>query len=887
MSWLKKLLFRVRADEMDKELRFHVDQQIDDNIKAGMTPKDARYAALRTFGGVEQIKEKCRDTQRTRFIEEFWQDLRYGLRMLRKSPVFTAAAVLSIALGIGANSAIFSLMDVLMFKMLPVREPQQLVELLTDRGGRPFNAFSFQALEYLQKHNRVFTGLVAGTYQRFYMMAEEGVPERVAGQYVTGNFFSVLGVGAVLGRAIAPEDDRFGDAHPVAVLSYRFWQRRFAGDSTVVGKSVIIEDLPFTIVGITPPEFLGVQVGRPVELWIPLSMEPRIRRPRSFTSSAGYKWLQLMGRLKPGVSIQQSRPELDILFKRSVIDEELALKDSDAHRGARNWKLVLEPGGSGLSQFRQQFSMPLQILLAVTVVVLLISCVNVANLLLARATWRQREIAVRLSMGAGRFRLIRQLCTESLLLAGLGGTLGIVLALWGSDYLLVFIATGRSSIQLEVGPDRRLLLFTTVVTVATGLLFGLLPALRAARTDLSSALKAASGAVQSQPAQRLLGKTLVVVQVALSIVLLVGAGLFLRTLHNLRSIDIGFDSEGVLLVSLDPARSRYTPEQKHSLFHGLIERFEGIPGVRAASICWITPITGGGTMRTVSIGGVAPAPVQAKSTYLNWIGPKYFATLGTPLLRGRDFGPQDTTNSPRVAIINQAMVRRYFDTMEPIGKTISMDGVSREIVGVVGDAKYLELKEATPPTCYLNTFQKESPDSELLVRTAGDPMRIAGSIRQEVATVAKGVLVSRVTTLERHVDASIVQERLLATLSGFFGALAALLAALGLYGVMAYSVARRTSEMGVRMALGAGRRDILWLVFRETLTLVLIGIALGLPAALAATRLISTQLFGVQPADPLALLAACALMLAVASLAGFLPARKASRVDPMIALRYE
>ena len=437
-SEMRRDFFRIRAllrrdrleNEMDMELRFHLEKQIEDNIRAGMSPTEARYAALRIFGGVEQIKEEGRAIRGTRFIEEFWQDLRYGLRMLRKSPAFTAAAVLSIALGIGANSAIFSLMDVLMFKTLPVREPQQLVELLTDRGGRPFNAFSFQALGHLQKHNQVFTGLIASTYSRFYMIAEEGVPERVAGQYVTGNFFSLLGVGTVRGRPISPEDDRFGDAHPVAVLSYGYWQRRFAGDSTVVGRSVIIEDLPFTIVGITPPEFLGVQVGRPIDLWIPLSMEPRIRRPQSFTSSAGYKWLQLMGRLKPGLSMQQARAELDILFKRAVIDEELALNNSDAHRNARTWSLVLEPGGNGLSQSRQQFSRPLQILLAVTVLVLLIACVNVANLLLARASWRQREIAVRLSLGAGRFRLVRQLCTESLLLAGAGGKLGIVLALW-------------------------------------------------------------------------------------------------------------------------------------------------------------------------------------------------------------------------------------------------------------------------------------------------------------------------------------------------------------------------------------------------------------------------------------------------------------------------
>jgi predicted permease len=894
MRWADKLLLRMRSlfqrpqleRELDDELRFHLGQQIEENIAAGMNPEAAQFAARRTIGGFAQIKEGCRDMRRVNLIQNLLQDLRYAARMLRRSPGFTAVAAMSLALGIGANTAIFSLIDALLLKTLPVRQPEQLVELLTVFGTEPSNAFSYPALQYFRDRNHVLTAVFATSRDRFYTVMEGKEPERVDGQYATGNFFEALGVSPILGRTIIPEDDRSGNAN-VAVISYGYWQRRFALDPHVLGKRITVENIPCTIVGVTPPEFFGVQVGSRTDLWIPLSTA--MMRDPSFANSAASKWLQLMGRLKPGVSLERARADLAVIFQQAVIGEELALNNEPAaKRRILTWRLQLEKAGSGLSALRRQFSRPLVVLMGIVGLVLLIACANVANLLLARATTRQKEIAVRMALGASRSRLICQLMTESLLLAIIGGALGVILAWWGSNYLVAFMATGRRPILLSISPDTGMLLFTTAVSLLTGILFGIAPAFRSARTDLTPALKAAARTTQSRRVRRSVGKVLVVSQVAVSLVLLVGAGLFMRTLRNLHSINLGFEREHVLLVSVDPARSGYTPEQLTSRFKQLLERFESTPGVRSASLSWITPITGGGTMLSVSVEGYMAKHEENREVYLNWIAPKYFETLGTPLVIGRDFGPQDTMKSPRVGIINQTLARHYFGSRNPIGKHVTIDpDAVKEIIGVVGDAKYLEVREATPPTMYLDSLQEERPGTEFEIRTAGNPAGVISAVRREMEAVVKGVPIADVRTLESQVDASIVQERLIAMLSGFFGGLALLLACIGLHGIMAYTVARRTSEIGIRMALGAERAQVLWMILREVLLLMLIGVGIGLPVVFVVARLTASLLFGLKPTDPTTITAAVVVMSAVAAVAGYLPARRASRVDPMVALRYE
>jgi predicted permease len=823
------------------------------------------------------------------------QDLRFAFRMLRKNPGFTAVAVLTLALGIGANTAIFTLMDAVLLKRLPVEQPEQLIELMTVYGGgaayldaKSFNSFSYPALQHLRQHNRSLSGLIASSNGRFYCVVEGAPPERVAGQYVTGDFFSVLGVSSVAGRTITPDDDRFGAPHPVAVISDGYWTRRFGRNPAVLGKSILVENVPLTIVGVIPEKFFGTQIGRRVDLWAPLSTEPLMRQP-SWTASAGPKWLQLVGRLKPGVSLEQARADLETQFRLAVVEAELALNlTPEVRQGALNLKLRVEPAGNGLSDLRRQFSRPLAVLMIIVGLVLLIACANLANLLLARAAARQREIAVRLALGAGRARLIRQLLTENLLLALIGAAAGLLLADAGTQYLLKLLASGRTPVLLDVQPDARLFVFTGLLSVLTALLFGLAPALRASRTDLIPALKEGGRGAEAGGSRQRLSRGLIVAQIALSLVLLVGAGLFLRTLRNLHSIDLGFERENVLLVELDPSHSGYTPERMRGLFMGVLERLQAIPGVRSASLSWNPPIAGGGSSRTVSVEGRAPGPEADREIYVNWIAPRYFETLGVPLIAGRDFGPRDTQGAPRVVILNQTMAHHFFGDANPIGQRIRVeDNDIREIVGVVGDSHYLEIREKIAPTLYLNTFQEQRPGSELAIRTSGDPIAVIPAVRREIEKQAAGVAIGSIRTLAGQVDAWLLQERLVALLSSCFGGLALFIAAVGLYGVLSYSVARRTHEIGIRMALGAQRFDVMAMILKGILRLVCLGLAVGIPLSLILGRFVADLLYGITPADPLTIAAGALFLTMVALLAGYLPARRASQVDPMEALRQE
>jgi predicted permease len=871
--------------EMDDELRFHLDRQIEDNIAGGMTREEARSAALRNFGGVEQIKEECRDARGTRFLREVWQDLRYGLRMLRRSPAFAAAAVLSLALGIGVNTAIFTLIDALMLRMLPVERPQELVVLKKVHPLNPDDQFSYAAYIRFRDGAADFAGILAATVTDTVNIFLKGEPELVSRQSVSGNYFAVLGVRPVLGRALEPGDDRLPAGDPVAVISYGFWQRRFGRDPSVLGQGFTLKGTSFSIIGVAPAEFFGETVGKAPDIWTPVTVQPGA--PSWLWSGHSVTWLRIAGRLGPGITREQARSRLDPIFERMQNEIASGMKETRFRNQVLETRFRVEDGSLGLSELRERFSLPLRILMAVVGLVLMIACANIANLLLARAAARQREFAVRLAIGAGRARLIRQLLTESLLLSVLGGTFGLALSRWASKVLLLLVSRASAPIPLDLRPDARILAFTAGLSLLTGILFGFAPALRATRFDLAPSLKQSTERGRGRFS---LAKTLVAAQVAVSLLLLVGAGLFVRSLQKLESIDAGFDPEQVLLFRIDPRATGYKRTDLASLYRRLLERAESVPGVRAASGSFFGLFTGATWGNTLTVEGYTPRAGETVHSLANAVMARYFEVMGIPILHGRSISWADHENAPRVAVVNQTFARLYFGKADPIGKRFGLGSPPKEmieIVGVAKDAKYVHLREAARPMLYVPFLQYPSGLTELEIRAAGDPSALAATLRRELAAVDRNLPVLGVTSLGEQVAASIAAERLIAKLSSAFGLLALLLACIGLYGVLAYSVSRRTSEIGIRIALGARPGDVRWLVLRESLLLILLGSAAGLAAALAAGRWISSQLFGVAPDDPLIFSLATISMLAVGTLAGYLPARRASRVDPMAALRYE
>jgi predicted permease len=810
------------------------------------------------------------------------QDLRYALRQLRKNPGFTAVAVLTLALGIGANTAIFSLVNALMLHMLPVREPGQLVELLHRYPGEPqLNGFSPQAYQLMRDHNHVFSGLIAAAYQPFHVRGEGLELQTVEGGYVDGSFFPVLGVKPAIGRLIGPEDDRAGDPSAVAVVSWSYWKSRFNLDPGILGKQIIVEDVPVTIVGVAPRKFTGLKVESSQDVWLPLAMQSTIVR-----SGLGWGSLWLVGRLKPGVPINQAQAEMAVLYESTLEEQAKATNNPFI----RKMKFEMEPAGAGLSQLREEWTRPLVLLMAVVGLLLLIACTNLASMLLARGATREHEMALRLSLGAGHFRLARQVLTESLLLSVLGGLLGVYVAYFGAGVLVRIITAERRPgppLEFHVQTDIRVLLFTAAITLLTILLSGLVPALRAMRTAPVSSLRQA-GSTGETRLRRMFGKSLVVSQVALSVVLLSAAGLFVRHLLRLRHLDLGFHPDHVLLMTLDPARSGYDHERLSLAYQELLQHVEAIPGVRSATICAPSPISGAGANRGVTVEGYQAKPGEIRNVMESWVAPKYFVTLGTPLLAGRDFSFQDK-GRPRVAIINKTMARYYFGNSNPLGKhvTFDSDGQPYEIVGVAGDAKYMEMREASLRTIYLNTFQESSVDSRFALRTSVDPGAVAPDIQRTVRELLKTVSVKSVTTLADQVDASIVPERLIATLSLWFGALGALLAALGLYGLLAYTVARRINEIGIRMALGATRSDATRMVLGDALGMVCMGLAVGAPIAFWSESFAASLIPDLQIRGAVPIASGAVAMIAIALLAAYVPARRAARVDPMVALRYE
>jgi predicted permease len=869
--------------ELDDEFRDHLERRIEADIARGMTAEEARYAATRAIGGVEQRKEECRDMRGTQLVDQFRQDIRYAWRSLVKNPGFASVTLLSLALGIGANTAIFTLINAVLMRPLPgVSEPDRLVRLTN-------GSFSYAKFEALKAHG-IFVNTVALNHER--LAAEvDGSMQSARVLFASGDFFPALGVTAMLGRTISPEDD--GMQAQVAMLSHGFWTRAFSADRSVLGRSITIGGLPMTIVGVTSPDFTGVYVGVAVDVTVPVTTMPRLRPEQSdILSRRSAHWLDIMGQLAPGQSMEQADARLQVVWPKILADTAPSGMSPDSGFFRHSTRLL--PAANGFSGLRSRYASPLFVLMGLVALVLLIACANVANLLLARGAARQREFAVRLATGAGRGRLIRQLLTESLLLAMIAGLVGVVFAAWGTQVLVGSISSRSNPVFLDLRADTRLLAFTVGVTFLTAFVFGLVPALRTTRIDLASSLKESSRAFSGAGGR--LRKALVVSQVGLSMLLAVGAGLFLNSFRHLLAVDTGFDATNVILVRANAVGAGHRGQLAHQFFDTLLDRVKSVSAAQSTAMSWAPPVSQGfGNNGTVSIAGRANRLGEDRVVWSNFVSPGYFETIGQRRLAGRDFTDRDRRGAPRVAIINHSMARYFFGDESPIGRLIApWDGNTNppdcEIIGVVEDAVHFDLKE--PPKRVLYVPYDQGPDflqgenMILVVRSASPPAVVAAHVRELVAQMDKNVLVES-ETLETHVNSSIARERLLALLSGFLGMLSLLLVAIGLYGVMAYSVTRRTGEIGIRLALGARPVNVLSMVLREGSVLVLTGVAIGVLAALGVSRVVATLLFGVSSRDAAAFAGAVGVMAVVALLATILPARRAAKVDPTVALRYE
>ncbi|HKQ93841.1 MAG TPA: ABC transporter permease [Blastocatellia bacterium] len=842
--------------------------------------------------------------QQLRWEDEMIQDLRFGVRMLLKHKGFTIVAVLTLALGIGANTAIFSVMNALLLRSLPVKDPEELVLLASVNRSGPAYTFSYPLYELLRDGSHNFPDLFGFTDVSKRRMSAGGTEaELIRGQEVTGNFFAALGAPALLGRTLTPEDDRVSllyadgqwtpSSQAIAVISHSFWQRRFGADSAVVGKTINIENWPVTIVGVTAPGFFGIQPGEHPDLWV-------LVRQVWFKSldKPGRSFLHLMGRLPAGPNRAQAQAELDLVYQRHKA-EYLSLSPTNWDESERQIyaekKLELQPGAGGYTELRLKFRRSLMLLMMAVGLVLLIACANVASLLLARAAARGHEFTMRSALGAGRLRLVRQMLTESLLLAALGGASGLLISQWGVKALLVFMRLQSDPISFSVTPDARVLWFTLAATLLTGLLFGLGPALRSSRLDLATALKGAGGGVAGDASRQRLNQALVVAQVALSLLLLIGAGLFVRTLQKLKAADAGFNREHVVVFNLDFTQNMR--QRLLSLYKELAARLETLPGVRAAGVSSEFVLGRNRPADRITTEGYAARPDEDLACYEFYISPRFFEAMGTPILSGRGFEPQDeipanasNASNPLPAVINQAMARRYFGDDNPLGRrfySVIDPQQKYEIVGVVKDVRLKSLREPSPPTYYLPYIFDPGHDAAFVLRTMSAPGAMAASLRQVAQEVDPTIRVRDVRSLDDVVNASLHQERVLAQLGGFLSIFALALACLGLYGVLSFSVAQRTREIGVRMALGAQRKDVLSLVVGRGLKLTSMGLALGFVAALAVTRFVSSLLYGVTATDPVTFAGVSLLILLVAGLASWLPARRATKLDPITVLRHE
>jgi predicted permease len=837
-------------------------------------------------------------------MESLIQNVRYGIRMLRKNPVFTVVAVLTLALGIGANSAIFTLINAVLLKSLAVDRPGELVIVgdparANERniGSPQSDLFSYPLYRELRDGNDVFSGMAASGVEhrtRIEVASSGFVSEEAVTNMVTGNYFSVLGISAFRGRVLTPQDDTAKSANPVAVLSYDFWTSKLARDQAVVGETIRLNRQPYTVIGIAPPGFTGDTVGDKQDLWVPISMQTEIMPGREWLDNVQASWLRVMARLKPGVAVGQAQANMNLLFQQWVKGPQGRALDPRDQESLQHSTVPVVPGAQGFSSVRDEFSHPLILLMGIVGFVLLIACVNVANLMLARASGRQKEVAVRMAIGATRGRLLNQLLTESLILAVIGGAAGLLLARWGSEALLKLSLGERAAAGLPANVDGRVLAFTAVLSILTALLFGLIPALRSVKVAVAPILKESTLA-QPGTGKVPIGKLLVVLQVSTCLLVLFAAGLLVRSLRNLRNVDLGYSRDRILMVRADPIAAGYKPAQLVPYEREVTSRLSRLPGVRSVTASENGLFSGTESADAIKVEGFIAANDRDRIVYWDQVGNSYFHALGIPVIAGREFGPQDTATSLRVAVINETAARFYFANSNPVGHRIWIDNTDEqnkqplEIVGVVRDVRDHKLRGPIQRRFYIPTSQGMDARYAINfeIQTAGKPGQFAEAARKTIAAVDDNVPLGRIRALTELVDSSVAKDILVARLSTFFGVVALLLACIGLYGVMSYTVNRRTREIGVRMALGARRAQVLQLVLREAMKLVLIGILIGIPAALLLTRVFSSMLFGLSSTDPVSMLIVVAVLGGVAAIAGLIPARRATKVDPLVALRYE
>jgi len=824
-----------------------------------------------------------------RLFDSVLLDLRYALRALRQSPAFAAVAILSLALGIGANTAIFSLLNSVLLKTLPVREPERLVKLSI---GERNDSLTNPIWEAIRDHQQALDGMLAWGSTRLNL-AQGGETRFAQGVFASGSYFQVLGVPALVGRTFTPEDDRRGCGAdgPLVVLSYGFWQSRYGGAADAVGQRILLDGHPYTIIGVTPPSFFGLEVGRSFDLIMPLCTEPVLRGAESSLDQRSYWWLGLVGRLKDGSAISQAQASLRSLqpaVREATLPGDWPQEYLDSYLKD---PFTLSPAGTGISSLRSRYQQALYVLMAVAALVLLIACANIANLQLARAAARERETALRVSLGASRLRVIRQLLIESVLLGAAGAAAGLAVAQWASRLLVYQLSTGTARVFLDLSPDLRVLAFAACAGILTGILFGILPALRAAGRPANDALRERSSI--SAEGRVGAGRWLVAAQVGLSLILLIGATLFIRSYFILATLDPGFDRSRVMIVTADMRRTNSAADSLLPQFEQLLEAVRTIPGIRSAALSVVTPISGSTWGSSVQVDGYQPKTDRDSIVHFNFVSPDFFDTYGTALMAGRDFDNRDHALSPRVAVVNQAMAQKFYAGRNPLGMTFrtrmgGKDYQSIGIVGVVRDAKYRTLREEAPPTAYAPISQvgRVRTSAFLSVKAARRASDLKPSIVETIGRIHPEIALT-FRTLEEQVRDSLVQERLMGTLSALFGLLALVVAAVGLAGLVSYSVTRRRAEMGIRAALGATPGSLVRLILREVAWMTSIGLVFGIAASLAAGRFVSALLYGLEPTDPDTLAAAALILALVAAVAGYIPARRAARIDPMLCLRAE
>jgi predicted permease len=892
MSWLDRIRNHFRDNAVSKEIRremqFHLAERADDLVAAGMAPDAAQREARRKFGSLAYQGERTRERDLFGWLDTLIGDLRYALRALRTAPAFATVAILSLALGIGANTAVFSVINALVLRSLPVNHPEELVAVVRGKDGMIFTNPLWEAIRDRQD---MFSGIFATGMTSFNLTAG-GEAQRVDASMVSGDYFSTLGVRPVAGRLIARADDYRGCAG-VAVLNEGFWSSRYAADPEVIGKPILIDGHPFDIIGVSDGRFSGVSVGQRPQIFVPLCTEKILRGANSQLDERSSWYLEIVGRPKAGLTHAQIEARLATLAP-DIIEATIPPHwPTEALKYYRSAKFRVESASRGFSFVRDMYTKALYVLMAIVGLVLLIACANVANLLLARATVRRREMAVRVALGAGRGRLARQLITESLLLSMIGAVVGIALAVWGSHLLVRLLSRGGDGVALDLSVDPRILLFTIAIATVTGLLFGLVPAWRAGRVDPQAAMKAQGRGVAEGHSRFAMGKALVIAQVALSLVLIMSAGLLIGSWRKLATVDPGFRSEGVLLVDANIRNTNTPPEQRLALHQQMIDAVRRLPGVQSASGSQVTPV-GHSTWNDVfRTEGFTSKSEDDATSWVNAVSDGYFRTLAIPMLAGRDFDTRDTPTSAKVAIVNEAMARKFFKTPAAVGRRFQKQQGSEwsqpiEVIGVVGTTKYRSMRDSAQPIVYFPRAQESSDAQEmsLEVRGGAGATSLVPGITRAMASINPQITLD-ITTLDRQLSASLTVPRAIAMLSGFFGTLAVLLATIGLYGVMAYTVARRRNEIGVRIALGAEQSRVVRMVLGEVATIVVAGVLVGVGLSLGVTRLVTSFLYGVKATDPGTLAASAVVLLLVGLAAAALPARRAAMLDPVAALREE